>query len=126
MQQMAIDTAIFQNFLGGIKSKGIKITNNDLTILPRQFVTVETGNLSLRDSIMPLPYNGPSPALLEYINRITAQTQELASATEMGLTENNQNTPVGTTIALLEVSNRMQSAIMRTVHSSFSEELRLF
>lgn len=126
MQQMAIDAAIFQNFPGGMKSKGIKTTNNDLTILPGQFVTVETGNLPLRDSIMPLPYNGPSPALLEYINRITAQTQELASATEMGLTENNQNTPVGTTIALLEVSNRMQSAIMRTVHSSFSEELQLF
>ncbi len=126
MQQMAIDAAIFQNFPGGMKSKGIKTTNNDLTILPGQFVTVETGNLSLRDSIMPLPYNGPSPALLEYINRITAQTQELASATEIGLTENNQNTPVGTTIALLEVSNRMQSAIMRTVHSSFSTELQLF
>jgi len=126
MQQMAIDAAIFQNFPGGMKAKGIKTTNNDLNILPGQFVTVETGNLSLRDSIMPLPYNGPSPALLEYINRITAQTQELASATEMGLTENNQNTPVGTTIALLEVSNRMQSAIMRTVHSSFSAELQLF
>jgi hypothetical protein len=126
MQQMAIEAALFQNFPGGMKTKGIKTTNNDLSILPGQFVTVETGNLSLRDSIMPLPYNGPSPALLEYINRITAQTQELASATEMGLTENNQNTPVGTTIALLEVSNRMQSAIMRTVHSSFSEELQLF
>lgn len=126
MQQMAIDAAIFQNFPGGMKSKGIKTTNNDLTILPGQFVTVETGNLSLRDSIMPLPYNGPSPALLEYINRITAQTQELAATTEAGLAENNQNTPVGTTIALLEVSNRMQSAIMRTVHSSFSEELQLF
>ena len=126
MQQMAIDAAIFQNFPGGMKSKGIKSTNNDLTILPGQFVTVETGNLSLRDSIMPLPYNGPSPALLEYINRITAQTQELASTTEAGLAENNQNTPVGTTIALLEVSNRMQSAIMRTVHSSFSQELQLF
>lgn len=126
MQQMAIDAAIFQNFPGGMKSKGIKTTNNDLTILPGQFVTVETGNLSLRDSIMPLPYNGPSPALLEYINRITAQTQELASTTEAGLAENNQNTPVGTTIALLEVSNRMQSAIIRTVHSSFSEELQLF
>ena len=126
MQQMAIDAAIFQNFPGGMKSKGIKTTNNDLTILPGQFVTVETGNLSLRDSIMPLPYNGPSPALLEYINRITAQTQELASTSEAGLAENNQNMPVGTTIALLEVSNRMQSAIMRTVHSSFNEELQLF
>ena len=126
MQQIAIDAAVFQNFPGGMKAKGIKTTNNDLTILPGQFVTVETGNLSLRESIMPLPYNGPSTALLEYINRITEQTKELASTTEAGLVENSQNTPVGTTIALLEVSNRMQSAIMRTVHSSFSEELQLF
>jgi hypothetical protein len=44
MQQMAIDAAIFQNFPGGMKAKGIKTTNNDLNILPGQFVTVETGN----------------------------------------------------------------------------------
>ena len=126
MQQMAIDAAIFQNFPGGLKAKGLKTTNNDLTILPGQFVTVETGNLPLRDSIIPLPYNGPSPAILEYMNRITAQTQDLASTAESGIAENSQNTPVGTTIALLEVSNRIQSAILRTVHSSFSEELQLF
>jgi hypothetical protein len=126
MQQMAIDAAIFQNCPAFLKSKGLKTTNNDLTIKPGQVVTVTTSNLPLRDAIMPIPANGPSPALFEYMNRVTAQTQELASATEMGLTENNQNAPVGTTIALLEVSNRMQSAIMRTVHSSFSEELQLF
>ena len=126
LQQMAIDAAIFQNFPGGLKAKGLKTTNNDLTILPGQFVTVETGNLPLRDSIIPLPYNGPSPAILEYMNRITAQTQDLASTAESGIAENSQNTPVGTTIALLEVSNRIQSAILRTVHSSFSEELQLF
>lgn len=125
MQQMAIDAAIFQNFPGGLKAKGLKTTNNDLTILPGEFVTVETGNLSLRDSIMPLPYNGPSPALLEYIQRIAGQTQELASTTEMGIAQNNQNTPVGTTIAMLEVANRMQSAIMRTVHTAFNEEIQL-
>jgi len=126
MQQMAIDAAIFQNCPAFIKAKGLKSTNNDITIEPGEVVTVTTSNLPLRDAIMPIPANGPAPALLEYINRVTAQTQELASTTEAGLAENNQNTPVGTTIALLEVSHRVQSAIMRTVHSSFSEELQLF
>jgi hypothetical protein len=125
MQQMAIDSAIFQNFPGGLKAKGLKTTNNDLTILPGEFVTVETGNMSLRDSIIPLPYNGPSPALMEYIQRISGQTQELASTTEIGISQNNQNTPVGTTIAMLEVANRMQSAIMRTIHTSFNEEIQM-
>jgi len=126
MQQMAIDAAVFQNCPAFIKAKGLKSTNNDITIEPGEVVTVTTSNLPLRDAIMPIPANGPAPALLEYINRVTAQTQELASTTEAGLAENNQNTPVGTTIALLEVSHRVQSAIMRTVHSSFSEELQLF
>lgn len=126
MQQMAIDAAIFQNCPAFIKAKGLKSTNNDITIEPGEVVTVTTSNLPLRDAIMPIPANGPAPALLEYINRVTLQTQELASTTEAGLAENNQNTPVGTTIALLEVSHRVQSAIMRTIHSSFSEELQLF
>jgi hypothetical protein len=126
LQRMAIDAAIFQNCPAFIKAKGLKTTNNDISIKPGQVVTVTTSNLPLRDAIMPIPANGPSPSILEYMNRVTAQTQELASTTEAGLAESNQNTPVGTTIALLEVSHRVQSAIMRTVHSSFSEELQLF
>ena len=126
MQQMAIDASIFQNCPAFMKAKGLKTNDNDLTVQPGQIITVTTSNLSLRDSIMPIPANGPSPAILDYMNRVTAQTQELASTTDGGLVENSQNTPVGTTIALLEVSHRMQSAIMKTIHNSFSEELQLF
>ena len=39
--------------------------------------------------------------------------------------ENSANTPVGTTMAMLEVANRMQSAILRTVQASFSDEIQL-
>lgn len=125
MQRIAIDAAIFQNFPGGVKVPGIKNQNNDVTITPGQFVTLDTGATPLPQAIMPLPYNGPSPALLEYLQRVTDQTQQLASTSEIGVSENSSNTPVGTTLAMLEVANRMQSAILRTVHSSFSEEIQL-
>lgn len=125
MQRMAIDAAIFQNFPGGVKVPGIKNQNNDITITPGQFITLDTGAAPLSQAIMPLPYNGPSPALLEYLQRVTNQTQQLASTSEVGMPENNANTPVGTTMAMLEVANRMQSAILRTVHASFSDEIQL-
>jgi hypothetical protein len=125
MQRMAIDAAIFQNFPGGVKVPGIKNQNNDITITPGQFITLDTGALPLAQAIMPLPYNGPSPALLEYLQRVTNQTQQLASTSEVGMPENSANTPVGTTMAMLEVANRMQSAILRTVHASFSDEIQL-
>jgi hypothetical protein len=112
MQRMAIDAAIFQNFPGGVKVPGIKNQNNDITITPGQFITLDTGALPLAQAIMPLPYNGPSPALLEYLQRVTNQTQQLASTSEVGMPENSANTPVGTTMAMLEVANRMQSAIL--------------
>jgi hypothetical protein len=56
---------------------------------------------------------------------VTNQTQQLASTSEVGMPENSANTPVGTTMAMLEVANRMQSAILRTVHASFSDEIQL-
>ena len=56
---------------------------------------------------------------------MTNQTQQLASTSEVGMPENSANTPVGTTMAMLEVANRMQSAILRTVHASFSDEIQL-
>jgi len=125
MQRMAIDAAIFQNFPGGIRVPGMKSQNNDITISPGQFVTLDTGSVPLQQAVMPLPYNGPSPALLELSQRLITQTQQLASTSEMGMPENSQDMAVGTTIALLEVANRMQSAILRTIHSSFSDEIQL-
>jgi hypothetical protein len=76
MQQMAIDAAIFQNFPGGMKAKGIKTTNNDLTILPGQFVTVETGNLSLRDSLT-LRKISETRINVVILGRIKRKTQEV-------------------------------------------------
>lgn len=125
MQRMAIDAAIFQNFPGGIRSDNVSIQNNDITITPGSWVPVDTGAMPLQQAFMPLPYNGPSPALLELSQRLIQSTQQLASTSEIGISENSQNTPVGTTMAMLETANRMQSAILRSIHMAFSDEIQL-
>ncbi len=125
MQRMAIDAAIFQNFPGGAKVPGLKNQQTTLSPNPGEFVEVDTGGMPIQQAITAFPFNGPSPALLELSQRLIAQTKELAATSEIGVNETNANMPVGTTLALLEVANRMQSAILRTIHTSFSEEIQL-
>ena len=125
IQRISIDSAIFQIFPGGIRAAGIKVQDNNLTIKPGEFVALDTGSLPLQQAIMPLPYQGPSAALLELAERIKNSSAQLASTTEIGISENSANTPVGTTIASLEIANRMQSAVLKTIHNSFSDEIEL-
>lgn len=125
LQQIAIEAAIFQNFPGFIKSKGIKLKDNDISIMPGQAITVESGNMPLRDNIMNLPYNGPSPAIGGYIDRISGQMEKVFSSFETEMVQNSANIPVGTMIAALDSSNKIKNAILGSIQKSFSRELQL-
>lgn len=125
IQRISIDAAIFQIFPGGIRAQGIKVQDDNITVKPGQFVALDTGGLALQEAIMPLPYNGPSQALMELGERIKSASADIASTAEIGMPQESANTPVGTTVAMLEVANRMQSAILKTIHNSFSDEIEL-
>lgn len=120
-----IDAGTLRNFPGGLKVKGLRIENNDKAIGPSEFLDVETGGLPIRDSVMPMPYQEPSSVLKELRNELIEQTQVLASTAETQIAENNANAPVGTTLAILEVSNKVQSSIFRSLHVSLTNELNL-
>jgi len=123
--RMLLDAGAFKNLPGGLRVKGMQNQQNDLMVGPGEFIEVDTGGLSLKDSIMPLPYSEPSQALMSLMEIIATKTSQLASTSETVLAESNPNQPVGTTLALLETSNRIQSAVLRGIHSSLSFELQL-
>ena len=121
-----IEAGIFQNFPGGIRRKGTKFAkNNDsFTIMPGEFPEVECADGNINNAFASLPYNGPSPILMELSERLTAKTRELAGISEIEFINTNSNTPVGTTLAMLDVNNRSQTALMRTIHVSFNREIQ--
>ncbi len=123
--RMLLDAGAFKNLPGGLRVKGMQNQQNDLMVGPGEFIEVDTGGLSLKDSIMPLPYSEPSQSLMNLMEIIATKTSQLASTSETVLAESNPNQPVGTTLALLETSNRIQSAVLRGIHSSLSFELQL-
>lgn len=120
-----IDAGIYKNLPGGFRAKGLK--NQDTTILigPGQWPEIDTGILPLSEAFMPLPYAGPDNTLRELRLEQIEQCKELSSTTEMGMLDSKEDIPVGTTLALLEVNNRIQSAVTRSIYNSFSTELQL-
>ncbi|MEN9919349.1 MAG: hypothetical protein RL662_1785 [Bacteroidota bacterium] len=120
-----VDAGSFKNLPGGLRSKGFKSQNNDLIVGPGQFVEVDTGGIPLGEAFMPLPYSEPSAALRELRLEIVAQCKELGSTSEMGMLQSKEDIPTGTTIALLETNNRIQSSVLRSVHVSLTRELQL-
>jgi hypothetical protein len=56
---------------------------------------------------------------------VIGQMQDQLSTTELGMMQSKEDIPTGTAIAFLEESNKIQSSVLKSLHVSFSEELRL-
>jgi len=120
-----IDAGTLKNFPGGLKVKGLRTEFNDKPIGPGEFWDIETGGLPIQQAIMPMPYGEPSQVLNELRKELIQQTQNLALTADTQLAEDKQNAAVGTTLALLEVANLVQSSILRSLHISLSREFGL-
>lgn len=123
--RILIDSATLQSFPGGLKTKGLKVENNDKAIGPGEFHEVETGGLPLNQCVMQMPYSGPSPALIQLRQELIQQTSKVTSAVEDKIPEIGANAPVGTALAVLEIANIVQSSVLRSAHVSLGRELKL-
>lgn len=125
IQRQLIDAGTLKNFPGGLRQKGLRFENNNLAVGPSEFLEIDTGGGPISESVMLMPYAEPSAVLLELRKELIAQVESLVSTAESSISETNSNTPVGTTLALLEVSSRFQSSIMRSLHVCLGREFKL-
>lgn len=125
MLRQTIDAATYQNLPAGFIQKGAtKQQITDITLGAGQWKLLEaTGDI--RNMFAPLPANGPSQALMQLRQEIISQMQDQLSTTELGMMESKEDIPTGTAVAFLKEKNKIQSAVLKSLHVSFSEELRL-
>ena len=124
MRQL-IDAGTLANLPAGFKTRGIRIRDEDTPIQPGEFRDVDAPGGSLRDSIQPLPFKEPSATLLNLLNILVDSGQKFASIAEINTGQGNPNAPVGTTLALLERSTKVLSAIHKRLHNSQKKEFKI-
>jgi len=125
MLRQTVDAATYQNLPAGFIQKGTsKQQKTDITLGAGQWQFLE-GSGNIKDLFSPLPTNGPSQALMQLRQEVIGQMQDQLSTTELGMMQSKEDIPTGTAIAFLEESNKIQSSVLKSLHVSFSEELRL-
>jgi hypothetical protein len=126
MLRQTIDAATYQNLSSGFIQAGTtKQQKTNITLGPGEWHFLDGPAGSIKDIFSPLPANGPSPSLMQLRQELIGQMQDQLSTTELGMMQSKEDIPTGTAIAFLEESNKVQSAVLKSLHASFSEELRL-
>ena len=122
--QILIDAGTYRNLQGGFKVK-TKQQNNNLTAAPGQWIDLETNAMPIRDVLAPFPFNEPSNTLRELRLEIVNSIKDAVAAADAGIMSSKEDIPAATNYAILEQNNRVQTAVMKSIHHSFSQELQL-
>jgi len=120
-----VDAGTLSNLPGGLKTRGLRIKDDDTPISPGEFRDVDVPSGSVKENIMALPYKEPSQVLLALLNQITDEGRRLGSIADMNISDMSANAPVGTTLALLERQLKTMSAVQARVHYSMKQEFKL-
>lgn len=120
-----IDAGTLSNLPGGLKSKGMRVKNDDTPIRPGEFRDVDVGSGTVRDNIIPLPYKEPSTVLHMLLKDLIEEGRRLPGMADMKISDMSSQAPVGTTLALIERQLKVMTAVQARTHNSLKEELKL-
>lgn len=120
-----VDAGTLSNLPGGLKTKGMRIKGDDTPIMPGEWRDVDVASASIRDNIMPLPYKEPSATLFQLLQNVVDEGRRLAAVADVKFDSMSGEAPVGTTLAILERTLKVMSAVQARVHYSMAQEFKL-
>ena len=120
-----VDAGTLSNLPGGMKARGLRIKGDDTPIAPGEWRDVDVPSGAIRDNILPLPYKEPSMVLNQLMNQIIEEGRRFASAADMKVSDMSANSPVGTTLAILERTLKVMSAVQARIYYAMKQEFKL-
>jgi Holliday junction resolvase RusA-like endonuclease len=120
-----VDAGTLSNLPGGFKTKGLRVKGDDTPIAPAEFRDVDVASGTIKDNIMTLPYKEPSQVLYTLLGTIVEEGRRFASAADLKVSDMSAQSPVGTTLAILERTLKVMSAVQARIHYSMKQEFKL-
>ena len=120
-----IDAGTLSNLPAGFKARGARIRDEDNAIQPGEFRDIDVAGSDIRTSLMPLPFKEPSGTLYNLLGTLVDAGRRFATMADMKVGEMSGDTPVGTTMAIMERGTKVMSAIHKRMHYSQKIEFKL-
>jgi hypothetical protein len=120
-----VDAGTLSNLPGGLKSRGLRVKGDDTPIAPGEFRDVDVPSGSIKDNILMLPYKEPSQTLAALMDKIVADGRSFAAVADIEVSDMSAQTPVGTTLAVLERVLKVMSAVQARIHYTMKQEFKI-
>lgn len=122
---MLLDAGTMQTTGGGFLGRGAKVRGGVYTFAPFEWKRVDSTGDDLRKSIYQLPVNAPSDVLFQLLSLLINYTNRVAGTTDMMVGENpGQNTPAETSRTMVEMGQKIYTAIFKRIWRSSKEEFQ--
>ena len=120
-----VDAGTLSNLPGGFKTRGLRVKGDDTPISPGEWRDVDVPSGVIRDNFFNVPYKEPSQTLLTLLGNIVDEGRKFAGSDDLSASDMSANAPVGTTLAILERTLKVMSAVQSRVHYSMKQEFIL-
>lgn len=122
---MLLDCGTMQTTQGGFLGRGAKIRGGVYTMAPFEWKRVDSTGDDLRKSMFQPTVNAPSDVLFQLLSLLINYTNRIAGTTDMMVGENpGQNTPAQTAQTMVEMGQKIYSAIFKRIWRASKEEFQ--
>jgi hypothetical protein len=120
-----LDSALMATIQGGFRAKDGAKRGGSLTVQPGKWIDVDATSEELAKTFYTPPAKEPSPALVQLFQSMVSDARRFASLTEVLVGQADNKAPVGTTLALIEQSMKLFTAVHKRIFAAAREEFRM-
>lgn len=120
-----LDSALMATVQGGFRAKDGAKKGGSLTIQPGKWLDVDASSEELAKTFYTPPSKEPSTALHSLFESMVSDARRFASITEVLVGQADNKAPVGTTLALIEQSMKLFTAVHKRIFAAAREEFRM-
>ena len=122
---MLLDAGTMQTTAGGFLGRGAKVRGGVYSFAPFEWKRIDSSGDDIRKSVYPIPINEPSTVLFQLLSLLINYTNRIAGTTDMMVGENpGQNTPAETARTMVEMGQKIYTAIFKRIWRSWKEEFQ--
>ena len=121
-----IDSGTLNNLQSGFLGKGLRTKTGSTPLKAGEWRPVDTKGMDLRANIVPLPTKEPSGTLFSLLMTLIDMGKQMSSITDvMAGVPQGANTPVGTTLAMIEQGMKVVDAVYKRVYRGMKKEFKM-
>jgi len=117
-----LDASSLANLQGGFRARSTKVPAGDEALKPGEYMPIETNGMSLRDSLIPHNFRGPTPTSFNLLGLLIDSAKDIASVKDILMGDSSEGETATTTMIKREEGLKVFTAIYKRIFRAMTAE----